>query len=397
MADAVAITGMGCVSAAGGTVDDHRHGLRKRERLCVTRTTVGPANPYPVFAVDDPTLAATPEEMRVAKLALKAAREALADAGLETPPRDARVGVFLGSTTSCQLNDLEFQRAYRATGEVRPAAPDRYFSGHLAERVARRLNLPPGPRWVIANACASATDAIGMATEAVRQGCCDIAIAGGADELSPVSLCGFHALGIVSPVPCRPFDRDRAGLNLGEGAGIVVLEPAAAAARRGRDPALFVAGYGCAGDGYHMTAPHPDGLGLELAIRRALTAAQIVPADIAFINAHGTATRDNDRVEGRALVRVFGEGLCAVSTKGYTGHALGGVGGMEAVFTALGLVEGWIPANIGFENRDADIPFSPPSAPTQINGRHALSTSLAFGGSNAALVIRYNGKERRPA
>jgi len=397
MPDCIAITGMGCVSAAGNNVDGHRRGLRLRERLCSISTTVGPATPYPVFEVPDPALAATPDEMRVAKLALKAAREALVDAHLDEFPPGCRVGVFLGSTTSCQLNDIEFQRAYRSSGQVWPAPPERYFTGHLAERLAWQLNLPAGPRWVIANACASATDAIGMAWEAVRQELCDIAIAGGADELSPVSLCGFHSLGVVSPVPCRPFDRDRAGLNLGEGAGIVVLESARSAARRGRETKIFVAGYGAAGDGHHMTAPHPDGRGLELAVRRALKAACIEPADIAFVNAHGTATRDNDRIEGRVLGRVFGTGVRAVSTKGYTGHALGGVGGMETIFTAMGLAEGWIPANIGFENKDPDIPFSPPTEPTPIDGRYAMSTSLAFGGGNAAIIIEHDSRKGIPA
>lgn len=389
MSDLVAITGMGCVSAAGNSVPEHLAGLRNTRRLCTVSDAVGEANPYPVFRVEDPAMTGTPDEMRVAKLAIKAAAEALAAARIGANPPFARVGVFMGSTTSCQLNDIEFQKAYRTSGEVWQSSPERYFSGHLAERVAGRFGLPPGPRWVVANACASATDAIGMAWDAVRQGLCDLAVAGGADELSPVSMCGFHSLGVASPTPCRPFDRDRSGLNLGEGAGVVILEPAASAARRGVKPSLFVAGYGSAGDGHHMTAPHPDGLGLELAIHRAMKAAGIGPADIAFVNAHGTATRDNDRIEGRVLGKVFGNSVLAVSTKGYTGHALGGVGGMEAVFTAMGLAEGWIPACIGFENRDPDIPFAPPAAPAQVSGRYALSTSLAFGGGNAALILRH--------
>jgi 3-oxoacyl-(acyl-carrier-protein) synthase len=392
MTDLVAITGMGCISAAGKTVAANAAGLRNPNRTCVLSTAVGPANPYPVFSVADPEMAATPDEMRVARFAIKAAGEALASAGIDDPSRFTRVGVFMGSTTSCQLNDIEFQRAYRQSGKVGPYSPERYFSGHLAERVARRFALPAGPRWVVANACASATDSIGMAWDAIRQGLCDLALAGGADELSPVSLCGFHSLGVVSPAPCRPFDRDRSGLNLGEGAGVLVLEPASAAARRGRIPAVFVAGYGSAGDGHHMTAPHPDGLGLELAIRRALAAAGISPSDIAFVNAHGTATRDNDRIEGRTLAKIFGDSILAVSTKGYTGHALGGVGGMEAVFTAIGLSEGWIPASIGFENADPDIPLRPPVKPTPVSGRYAISTSLAFGGGNAALILRRDGE-----
>ena len=379
---------MGCVSAAGDCLAAHCQGLQSTRRWCAPWESAAPAYPHPVFAVSGPEWVETPDEMRVAKMALKAAREALEQAGIARPPPSMRVGVFLGTTTACQFNDLEFQRAYETEGEMRAESSDRYFSGQLAERVGRRLGLPQGPRWVIANACASGTDAIGMAWNAVRQGVCDVALAGGADELTMASFGGFLSLGVLSPAPCRPFDRDRSGLNLGEGAGVVVLERASSAVRRGRTPDVFVAGYGAAADGHHMTAPHPEGLGLELAVRRALQTAHITPAEIAFINTHGTATRDNDRIEGRVLARLFGADARVVSTKGYTGHALGAVGGMEAVFTALGLSEGWLPATIGFEQQDPDIPLSPLKVITAVNGRYALSTSLAFGGCNAALVLR---------
>jgi 3-oxoacyl-(acyl-carrier-protein) synthase len=176
-------------------------------------------------------------------------------------------------------------------------------------------------------------------------------------------------------------------LNLGEGAGIVVLEAETHAQNRGRRNAFEIAGVGSACDGHHLTAPHPEGRGLDAAIRLALAQAGVTANDTAFVNAHGTATLDNDRAEGKVLARLFGPELKFLSTKGYTGHALGAAGGLEAVFTILGLREKWIPTSIGFENAADDIPVAPVSQLTAIDANHALSTSLAFGGNNAALLI----------
>jgi 3-oxoacyl-(acyl-carrier-protein) synthase len=186
---------------------------------------------------------------------------------------------------------------------------------------------------------------------------------------------------------CAPFDRDRQGLNLGEGAGVLVLEKKSIALQRGRSSDLFLGGYGSLSDAYHLTAPSPDGVGLKASLRTALDEAGITPQEVAFVNAHGTGTADNDQVEGTVLAEVFGAGLKMLSTKGYTGHTLGAAGGLEAVFTAAGLREGWIPASAGFLNRDEAIPLAPVREKTPVCGRYAVSTSLAFGGNNAAIVI----------
>jgi 3-oxoacyl-(acyl-carrier-protein) synthase len=284
------------------------------------------------------------------------------------------------------LNALEFYATLRATNEAPLDAVDSYLKGNLADAIGRRLSVT-GPCVTVANACSSSADAIGVALSWLRLGLCDIAIAGGADELNRIPLTGFHSLSVMSPEPCRPFDRDRQGLNLGEGAGVIVLETDASAAARGFRSSLRLSGYGAAGDAYHMTAPRPDGAGLESAIRAAMMDAGIATADVAFVSAHGTATRDNDKTEATTLARVFGPSLRFLSTKGFTGHALGAAGGMAAVFTALGLREGWLPANAGFQTLDPEIGIAPLSAVTPIAGAHGLATALAFGGSNAALVI----------
>ena len=156
----------------------------------------------------------------------------------------------------------------------------------------------------------------------------------------------------------RSFDKNRAGLNLGEGAGILIIEREDFYIKRCGKPSLYLSGYGSFADAYHLTAPRPDGTGLESAIRKALSDAGVLPADICFVNAHGTGTLDNDKVEGSVLSRVFGNKIKFLSTKGYTGHTLGGAGGIEAVYTAAALKEGWIPSNAGFECKDDDIPIS---------------------------------------
>jgi 3-oxoacyl-(acyl-carrier-protein) synthase len=150
---------------------------------------------------------------------------------------------------------------------------------------------------------------------------------------------------------------------------------------------LYLAAYGSAGDAYHLTAPHPDGTGLEMALQKALAEANITSHDICFVNAHGTATRDNDRVDGKVIARVFGQDISTLSTKGFTGHTLGAAGGLEAVFTAAALQEGWIPASVGFIRQDDEIPITPVTEKRLIKGCYAVSTSLAFGGNNAAIVI----------
>ena len=191
----------------------------------------------------------------------------------------------------------------------------------------------------------------------------------------------------MSDKACMPFDRDRKGLNLGEGAGVLILEKEEIFSNRDIAPKLFVSGYGSASDAYHLTAPHPEGKGLKAAIYEALDQAKIEYKDINFINAHGTSTIDNDKVEGKAIKDIFDKGIKIFSTKGYTGHTLGAAGAIEAIFTALTLKERWIPKNAGFKNEDEYIGISPIKIKTNVDGQYALSTSLAFGGNNAALII----------
>lgn len=386
----ILITGLGSVSAAGAdlsaTLASFAAGARNAGPVTIFPTSLT----CPVFEVSG----ALPGEAdvtgrRTIALLLKAVAEALDHAGIRETA-GLRIGVCIGTTVASQLNDLGFYRAYRESGQPSLQPVERFLKGNPAEFVAHRLK-STGPVLTVVNACSSGTDAVGVALTWLKSGLCDIAIAGGADELNQIPYAGFSSLGILNPGLCAPFDKNRRGLNLGEGAGVMVIERRSAALARGVEPDLFLAGYGLCSDAYHLTAPSPEGTGLQASIRAALTEACIGPEEIAFVNAHGTGTQDNDLVEGRVLAEIFGRELSFLSTKGYTGHTLGAAGGLEAVFAAAGLREGWIPASAGFVEQDGSIPLAPVREKTAVKGGYALSTSLAFGGNNAALVIGREG------
>lgn len=383
------ISGVGVISSAGAnssqTLATFRGGARKIANSLPFESSIS----CPTFQVEAelPILPGRFNHSRSLRLAMKAVNEALTEAGIEKFSADTRVGVCIGTTVASQLNNIPFYDAYRRHGNPPLDAVYDFLSANLAQAVGKLLGVD-GPRMTIVNACSSGTDAIGVAASWIRAGLCDVALAGGADELNRVALAGFWSLGVMSAQPCAPFDRDRSGLNLGEGAGIILLESASHAQKRGKKPAFELAGFGAACDSHHLTAPHPEGRGLAAAIDTALRQAQIVPSQIAFLNVHGTATADNDPAEGKVIARMFGSDLPFLSTKGYTGHTLGAAGGLETAFTVLALREGWIPGSVGFENQADDISVAPVRGRTTISGQYGMSTSLAFGGNNSALVIR---------
>ena len=245
-----------------------------------------------------------------------------------------------------------------------------------------------GPGLNVVNACSSGTDAIGVAMSWIKTGICDIVIAGGADELNRVPVAGFNSLGILSDSICKPFDKNRNGLNLGEGAAFIVLEKESTA--RARKASILAECCSCAiaADGYHLTAPHPEGKGLKIAIEKALLSAKLTYNDINFINAHGTATKNNDLCEGYVFKNMFKDKTKVLSTKGYTGHTLGAAGAIDAVLTVLSLEKQWLPINAGFLDEDPEIGFSPVTESMSFKAEYALSTSLAFGGKNSAVIFR---------
>ena len=397
-ARSVAVTGAGCLCAAGpnlksciGTLFSGRRAPAP-PRLFATGHPV----PYPVFEVAEGFFPADcpvdPGLLRTARLAVVAAAEALADAGWEAEALGGlRVGVAVGTTVGSAMNNEDFYREFRSGGRPGMEAIQRFLASNPAAAVARRFHLD-GPLQTVVNACSSGSDAVAVGAQWLQEGLCDLVIAGGADELCRTTYNGFISLMITSTEAVRPFDRDRRGLNLGEGAGFLVLESAELERRRpGRARARLV-GCGTACDAHHLTAPHPQGEGLKRALREALLPLKDDWRGIAFVNAHGTGTPDNDRVEGMVL----GELLAGVpfhSTKGFTGHTLGAAGGIEAAFTVACLGLGRIPASVGCDNPDPRLPVFPVQQVTEVTGRYALSQSLAFGGNNAVLLFE---KGERP-
>jgi 3-oxoacyl-(acyl-carrier-protein) synthase len=384
----VYITGMGCTSALGNRSKNTLAYLREPvDENKLLRSGLGTLTfPAPLNREYD----SGGSRLRSLDLLLQALDEALDEAGLKTFAAPARVGVCIGTTSASFLNDILFHRKLRSC-VLDASAMKKYISGNPSEFIKRHLALK-GPAITIANACSSGTDAIGVGMSLIRNGVCDIVITGGADELHDVPNAGFYALGVTSPGLCRPFDRDRDGLNLGEGAGVMILESAASMRQRGATSTLAAAGYGGSNDAFHITQPDPEGQGIESAIRAALRdAGNLPPEQVGFINAHGTGTLQNDLAEALAFFRIFGTGCRYLSTKGRTGHTLGAAGAIEAVITGLMLREQRIPASPGFSKPPEDIPMPPVAVDTAINSKYAMSTSLAFGGCNSALLLKQEG------
>ena len=259
-----------------------------------------------------------------------------------------------------------------------------------------------GPNSCVVTACTTGTHAIGDAMRIIQRGDADVMIAGGAEApVNPLGLAGFatmRALSTRNDDPeraSRPFDKGRDGFVCSEGAGVVVLESLEHALARGARIHAEIVGYGMSGDAHHMTAPPEDGMGAQLAMRRAIEDGDLAPSDIDYINAHGTSTEYNDKVETYAIRQVLGEHaykLAVSSTKSMIGHTLGGAGGIEAIFTALTVRDGKIPPTINFTDPDPDcdldyVPNEMREAPVRV----ALSNSFGFGGTNGTLVIaRYD-------
>ncbi|MCF8068339.1 MAG: beta-ketoacyl-[acyl-carrier-protein] synthase family protein [Desulfobacterales bacterium] len=386
----VGITGLGAVSAAGNCVQENMDsmlsGLRNPHPPTLFKVDMN--SPFPVFEVETELPVIENRTItRSNRLLLCAVHEALAQASLDTEKlQNARTGICLGTTVACTLNNEPYYRAYRNNEMPGFSSIDVYLNNNPSLFLSAHLGTT-GPVSTIANACSSATDAIGSAMWWLKNDLCDVVITGGTDELCRTTYLGFSSLMVMSPEPCRPFDADRTGLNLGEGAGILILERENFSKTRGVKILSEISGYGTCSDAYHMTAPHPGGMGLRRAIDTAFKNSDLTPSDISFINAHGTATKNNDQVEGSVLHDLF-ESVPVVSTKAYTGHTLGAAGGLEAVFTTISLMSGKIPGTAGFETADPECALKPTKTSLSVHKKAAISTSLAFGGTNSALLFR---------
>lgn len=297
-----------------------------------------------------------------------------------------RIALLLGTSTASIGSTEEAYRRLDADGGfaddmLRPAI---HAPHSLAGFVNEALELA-GPCLTVSTACSSSAKVFASAERMIRLGLVDAAVVGGVDTLCDSVLFGFSALELVSRRPCRPFDQARDGISIGEAAGFALLE------RAGQSDALRLIGYGEASDAYHMSTPHPEGLGAELALRDALARSGLQPAQVDYINLHGTASLKNDEVEAALIKRVFPASTRASGTKGYTGHTLGAAGIVEAAITLLALEHGQVPGNLG---GDAPDPACGPQWAWS-NERQAvnvaLSNSFGFGGNNACLAFARTG------
>lgn len=323
---------------------------------------------------------------RLAALALRQDGFAEAVAAARERYGADRIGIFLGTSTSGILQtELAYRRRDPATGML-PADFD-YAKTHnsysLAAFVRSCLHLA-GPAFVVSAACATTAKVFGNAARMIAAGVCDAAIVGGADTLCATTLYGFRSLGVVSEEPCRPFDADRRGISIGEGAGFALLEKPAA---QPDDGAVLLLGVGESSDAYHMSSPHPQGVGARLAMERALAAADLKPADIDYVNLHGTATPVGDAAEDCAVSELLGANTPCSSTKGYTGHTLGASGIIEAIFSALCIKHEFIPGSPHTRSVDPSFKIRYVRESCCVRVDRVITNSFGFGGANCSVLL----------
>lgn len=386
----IVVTGLGAVSGWGYGIDALWRGLLSGEHA------IGPLRRFETSGYPSEVGSEVPQPRSEARhsvadaFALAASAEALAAAGLPADLSVVEAGLFFGSSTGGMF---ECERFYERIVEGGPASRALIASQQLGapgEAVARRHRIH-GPVQSSSAACSSATLAIGRALDALRDGTIDVALAGGSDSLCRVTYAGFNALRSVDPKPARPFRADRAGLSLGEGSAVLVLESERSARARGARPLATLSGAGASCDAHHMTAPEPSGAGTAPAIAAALDDARLAPDAIDFVNAHGTGTPLNDAAEYRALAAIFGSRASSIplsAIKASVGHLLGSAGAIEAAATVLSLRDQQLPPVPGPDEVDPELPVDlVRGAARRGHYRAALSTNLAFGGCNAALVF----------
>lgn len=393
----VVITGAGSINALGVGVDAFAQALRDSRSGIRHLSVFDPSAYRSPWAAEVDDLDAAPclparlhrHASRSDRFALIAAQEAWAAAGLE---QEDRVGaaVVIGASTGGMLE-----------GEAHVVERERQRSGlrgllnapvsTTADRLALHFRCR-GPRLTVSTACSSGNNALGFAADWIRSGRADVVLCGGVDALCRMTFSGFNVLQAVDTVPCRPFDRDRAGLTLGEGAAMFVFESASRAQARGATPLAEFLGYAASADAYHMTQPRPDGASALHAARGALAASGVRPEEIDYVNAHGTGTPLNDAIETKIIKAVLGDHAQRVpvsSTKSTTGHCLAAAGAIEALACVIALRDGCVPATLNLENADpeCDLDFVP-NASRNCEINTVMSNSYGFGGNNTTIVLR---------
>ena len=389
----VAVVAAGVVSPLGFGLTETIDSLRKASDCVslVTRFSVGQCRCKTAGQVSDDRLLAirgdAPRSRRLHR-ASHMMMQALTEVVMQEPQFKPELTI-IGTTSGGMSYGEHYYRSLRQAGDLRHAPT--WIANYPAQKPVIDAQESLGissPCQVIANACASGTNAIGHAFECVRSGRYQRVLAGGYDALSELVFTGFDSLQASTPEKCRPFDRRRTGMVLGEGAALLELENLDSAQQRGASILAEIIGYGISTDNFHITQPDPSGIGPRQAMERAVQSARVSENEIDYINAHGTATLFNDAAEGKAINELF-NGVPVSSTKSMMGHSLGAAGAVEAVVCLLALQHQFLPANINFEAADDDLDLNivaNESRPAFL--RTVLSNSFGFGGTNASILMR---------
>jgi len=384
------VTGIGAISCIGMNVEEHlsslvqeKSGIKKGERPFSTRFLVGEIPLTNEAIVAKYNLVA--DYSRTSLLGCIAASEAFAN-----HKRDKRIRTGLISGTSVggmDISEVEY-KSYLNLGQHNIQKYKAHSSGNSSEEIAAFLGIGDFVN-TISTACSSAANAIMMGARMIQQGVLDRVVVGGTDALTEFTISGFRSLMIFDDQWCRPFDETRKGLNLGEGAGYIVLESQASIDKSGAKKLAKLKGWSNASDAYHQTASSPNGYGATLSIQEALKVAKLQPSDIDYINAHGTATPNNDLSESQAIINVFGDQIPAFSsTKAFTGHTLAAAGGIEAVISVLAIQNNTLFANLNHSHVIEETKLQPVVRTTKVDKiRNVLSNSFGFGGNNSTVIF----------
>jgi 3-oxoacyl-[acyl-carrier-protein] synthase II len=394
----VAVTGIGAVTSIGSNVEDFWRNLLAGECGIRELTLFDPASyrtqtAAQVTEIPDGFL--SPQQKRrmsrADRMGLAAAREAIAQSGIDLSREDpTRVGVILGGGTSGLIDSEAFYELHLNGKKGRPSRVLNHLPDAITDRIAQYFGAE-GLKSTITTACSSSANAMGYAHDAIAAGYADVMLTGGSDVLARLTYAGFNSLRSVDPDPCRPFDRERKGLSIGEAAGILVFEERDRAMRRGASILAEFLGYGVTSDAHHMTAPDPSGTAGGRTIRAALESAGVNRDEVDYINAHGTATPQNDSAETAAIKAALGDRSRQIpisSIKSMIGHCLCASGAIEGVATVLTIRDNKVPPTIHYASPDptCDLDYVPNEA-RDADVAVALSNSFAFGGNSSVVVF----------
>jgi 3-oxoacyl-(acyl-carrier-protein) synthase len=384
------VTGYGVISSIGENVEEtllalrsEKTGIKQGEKTYTERFKVGEIRWTNEELVQ--RFALTQDASRTALLGMIAAKEAFQGHGLNP---EIRTGLISGTSVGgMDVSEIAY-KDFLAGETDDLSLYINHPSGTTSEQIAKELGID-GYVNTISTACSSAVNAIMLGARMLLSGQLDRVVVGGTDGLSQFTISGFRSLMIFDEEWCRPFDETRKGINLGEGAGFLVLETEETIKKSGKQPLAILSGWGNASDAYHQTASSPEGFGATLAMKSALAVAGLNPSDIDYINAHGTATPNNDLSESHGIKTVFGSSVPAFSsTKAYTGHTLAASGGIEAVFGILALHNGALLPNLNFTQAIEETGLVPVKSYSEGNTiKHILSNSFGFGGNNSTIIL----------